>query len=325
VPVSCSFSSDPLIEALRSALCALRSALCALRSALCALRSALCALRSSVTLRAGSILLGLLLLTSAILKLSGDAPASLGQNSVLFSPPVRMLTIEAELLLGLWLVSGWQAGAARLAALSFFGLLAAVSLWLALEGQSSCGCFGRIAIHPWVTLIFDLSAVGALAVFRPRLVSSDRGRTGLKGLMCAGVGAVVLLTTVTAGLMAYWRADFSAVLVRLRGEPLTIEPALFDLGSGVSGQGREFEIRVTNHSARPVRIVGGPTKCPCAIADELPVTVPAGGTITLPMRAKFTGTVGIFRHELLLYTDNPEQPAATARIMGTVVDQAVGP
>ncbi len=272
-----------------------------------------------------SVLLGLLLLSTAILKLSGGAPASLNQNAILFSPPVRMLTIEAELLLGLWLVSGWQAGASRLAALAFFGLLAAVSLWLALEGQSSCGCFGRIPIHPWATLIFDLSAMSSLAVFRPRLVSSDRGRMGLKGLMCAGIGASVLLSTVTAGLMAYWHADFSTVLARLRGEPLTIEPAVFDIGAGVSGQGREFEIRVTNHSAYPVRIVGGPTKCPCAIADELPVTVPAGGTITLPMRAKFTGTVGIFRHEVLLYTDNPEQSAATARIMGTVVDQPLGP
>jgi hypothetical protein len=37
-----------------------------------------------------------------------------------------------------------------------------VSLYLALAGQRSCGCFGRMTVSPWLTLIFDIAAMAAL-------------------------------------------------------------------------------------------------------------------------------------------------------------------
>lgn len=46
---------------------------------------------------------------------------------------------------------------------------------MALAGESSCGCFGRVRTSPWLTLSFDLAAVGALLRFPP--VEADHPST----------------------------------------------------------------------------------------------------------------------------------------------------
>ena len=53
-----------------------------------------------------------------------------------------------EAVLGLWLLSGWSARAAWAGATGFFALMASASLYLALAGQQSCGCLGRIQVNP---------------------------------------------------------------------------------------------------------------------------------------------------------------------------------
>lgn len=180
-------------------------------------------------------LVGVLLLAAALLKLAGSTADSLGQNAALFSPAARMVTIQSELLLGLWLLSRWQAQAARWAALAFFVGLAAVSLWLVLQGQSSCGCLGRIAVHPWATLGLDLVVLAMLALINPTSVALHAGPLS-RSVVTATVGAAVLLTASALVMMAYWRADLVTVLARLRGEPLSIHPSITDLGEGVQGR-----------------------------------------------------------------------------------------
>lgn len=107
--------------------------------------------------------LGLLLLTAAGLK----AYDPLAQDSFLGSPRLHIAAIETETLLGLWLLSGWSVRASWVSALGLFSLLAGVSLWLALEGQSSCGCLGRVQVSPWAMFALDLAALMALAIWRP--------------------------------------------------------------------------------------------------------------------------------------------------------------
>jgi thiol-disulfide isomerase/thioredoxin len=76
--------------------------------------------------------------------------------------------VEFELALGIWLLSGLFRRLAWLAALLCFGLFCAVTLYKGLMGAASCGCFGRVHVNPWVTLLaVDLPAAAALGVFRP--------------------------------------------------------------------------------------------------------------------------------------------------------------
>lgn len=63
-----------------------------------------------------------------------------------------------EGLLGLLLLSGWAKRAAWFLAVTFFLIVAGVSLYLGLMGQSSCDCFGRIRVSPWGAFALDVAA-----------------------------------------------------------------------------------------------------------------------------------------------------------------------
>jgi hypothetical protein len=104
--------------------------------------------------------LGLLLLLTALLKAQGSDEGALGQNTILFSPRLRFAVMEAEALLGLWLLSGWAKRAAWFFAVAFFLVVAGFSLYLGLMGQSSCGCFGRIHVSPWNAFALDVACLG---------------------------------------------------------------------------------------------------------------------------------------------------------------------
>ncbi|MFO0845809.1 MAG: hypothetical protein U0797_26075 [Gemmataceae bacterium] len=262
-------------------------------------------------------LIGVLLLAAALLKLAGGTADSLGQNAALFFPAARMVSVQAELLLGLWLLSSWQARAARWAAMGFFAAMAAVSLWLALQGQSTCGCFGRIAVHPWATLGLDLAALVAFALLKPNNAGSGPGLLS-RGVVTATFGAVVLLTASALGMMAYWQADLATVLARLRGETVRVHPALTDLGRGRRGEWRAFDVWVKNHSDQPIRLAGGSSDCACVATEELPCTVPPRGMAVITVHARFTGTTGLFQHEYVLVTDDTNQPFLIARFTGQV-------
>jgi hypothetical protein len=98
-----------------------------------------------------SLVLGIFLLSAAALKAQGLVTDPLAQDSFLASPRLLVATIEIESILGLWLLSGWWPRASWAATLVFFGILAGTSFYLGWAGQSSCGCFGRVRVSPWLT------------------------------------------------------------------------------------------------------------------------------------------------------------------------------
>jgi hypothetical protein len=261
------------------------------------------------------IALGVFLLVTAGLKLHGLVVDPLAGDSFLASPRLQIAAIEVELLLGLWLLSGWQLCAARLVALAFFGILASASLWLALQGQSSCGCFGRVQVNPWATFALDVVIVAALG-FVPMSAASSNA-VSWAGILRIVSGAAVLL----AGIVGIFFLAFDnplAALAHLRGERIVVQPAVSDVGEGVSGEWRDFEILITNHGDSPVRIVGGTDDCACSTTSDLPVTIPAHGSAALTLRGRLSGTPGRFLQRYVLYTDDSEQGVLTARFAGRI-------
>lgn len=148
-----------------------------------------------------SRILGLVLIAAGALKGQELLQGFAGTDSRL-DHAATIGIVLFELLFGLWLVLGlWPRVSWWLAAGCFVAFLK-VALDRAVEGKSSCGCFGRVAIPPWYTVAFDGAAVLALACsyplgaapVAPRQVRRRAAVLGVVGLALLGAGAVHFAT-----------------------------------------------------------------------------------------------------------------------------------
>lgn len=264
------------------------------------------------------LVLGTLLLVAAGLKADGVALGPFGGGSFLESARLQVATIEVEVLLGLWLLTGWAARLSWAAALAFFVVLAGASLTLALAGKASCSCFGRLTVNPWLTFGLDVGAVVALSLCRPKRWSGRFG-TGdfspvLKVLSVAGL----LLALVGGGMLLVFGGPAEA-LAWFRGEAVTVSPAVADVGKGSRNEGRSFQLRLTNRTDRPIRVVGGTNGCACVATKDLPLALGPKETASIEVTVRFGGSPGYFRNPFLLYTDDEGQPHLVGQYSGVVV------
>lgn len=114
------------------------------------------------------ILLAVVLLAVAGLKAHQLATESVLGTGLLDSRWLLMATVEFELLFGLWLLAGLIPKPTWAVALACFGVFAFVSLYKALSGYATCGCFGRVQVNPWYTSTLDLGIVLSLLLWRPK-------------------------------------------------------------------------------------------------------------------------------------------------------------
>jgi len=115
-----------------------------------------------------------LLLVAAVLKAQQLATEPVADNSLLTYRWALIAQVEFEIALGLWLLSGLYRRLAWAVATTCFVGFCGVTLYKGVTGEASCGCFGRIRVNPWYTLLLDVSVVILLLLFRPDLRPARR-------------------------------------------------------------------------------------------------------------------------------------------------------
>lgn len=115
-------------------------------------------------------LLGILLLAAAVLKGWHLLTTPVANNDVWTSRLFLITQVEFELALGIWFLSSLFKKAAWLTGLVCFSVFSVIALYKGISGAESCGCFGKIHVNPWITLLaIDLPAVISLGLFQPNL------------------------------------------------------------------------------------------------------------------------------------------------------------
>ena len=61
----------------------------------------------------------------------------------------NICVVEFELAFGIWLIFGLLPRLTWLATVGLFTVFGGVSLYKALSGEASCGCFGAAQVNPW--------------------------------------------------------------------------------------------------------------------------------------------------------------------------------
>ncbi len=139
-------------------------------------------------------ILGTVLLAAALLKGHQLATGLVDGGSLLSTRWFMIFVVELELGMAAWLFSGYAPAALRRAGILVFSALCGVALAKGLVGETSCGCWGRWAVSPWVAAALDAAAVaasfGARCPTLQRRVSSRPSR-GLA--LAAGLWALVAL------------------------------------------------------------------------------------------------------------------------------------
>jgi hypothetical protein len=110
-----------------------------------------------------------------------------------------------------------------------------------------------------------------------------------------------------------------AALARLRGDLITVEPAVSNVGEAETGVERMFRVELTNRTDRPIRIIGGTDNCSCIATDSLPLTLFRDQPQSIEVWVRFRGSAGRFQHRFVLLTDDARQPVVVARFTGRVL------
>ncbi|AMV27856.1 hypothetical protein VT84_25865 [Gemmata sp. SH-PL17] len=260
--------------------------------------------------RCAVCLVGLYFLAAAALKLFSDGSVSAGE--MVYTPALRFLAVQAEIVLGTWLILGRWRLAAFMSACLLLAMFALLSLFSFLRGQSNCGCFGDLKVHPGITATVNLVALGLLALSRPQMRwKENRGAVVAVGTLAALTGGLAWVANGPVG---------NTLLARWQGQTVALQSSVVEAGEATEGTRRQFPVVVTNRSSRDVRIIGGNADCTCTTTRNLPVTVPASGEVTVEIDLKFRGTPGRFEHRFELFTDDKTHPKLRGVIVGHVAD-----
>jgi len=192
---------------------------------------------------------GCLLITAALLKAHNLYRDPFAIDPILPTRAWMIAALVSEFGVGVWLVTGVYARTARLIAAVLFGFFGTISLDRALNGEASCGCFGRVAVTPWLMSVLDFCLVLALATIQtPAIPPALHTRRFL----------LTIMVVVTAGIAAVWLLQDASADARL-----VVDPPIVQFGELKHGQRKTANIVLVNPGEVPVTVSSMRTSCPC--------------------------------------------------------------
>ena len=267
---------------------------------------------------------GSLLLISAFLKFQ-----NLGLSNSLVSelmPQFEWLIIQLEILIGMWLISGWWGNSSRVALLVLLSTFFGANLVMVVQGRSTCGCLGAASVSPIWMLVFDFFAILVIASSNPTASRNARSNQVSAQVTCLPITRPLLVLTIAAASIvgALFICFSPAIASKLAqfseyGQTVSVDPAVSDAGSGVPGEWRTIPVRLQNNGDTPVRLMGGKDGCSCRTLHSLPLTIAPRNHVDLEVSVKLGTTPGVQNSSFWLLTDCRNQGTLLCRWRAVVI------
>lgn len=156
----------------------------------------------------------------------------------------------------------------------------------------------------------DESRIGSI----PPAQASGRGRRSWLWPSLAVFGALLVLGTA---VVARSFGSLPMALHYLRGDRLFLEPARLRVGPLEVGKPITTFTEIRNDTAVSVRLLGANYRCTCAIAKDLPATIPAGATFRLPIVVQALKNKPTVDESIVIFTDCKERPQLVVHVLGS--------
>jgi hypothetical protein len=247
------------------------------------------------------------------------------------APQLEWMLIQAELVVGVWLVVGWFAYYGWLASLLMFGSFVGASLVMTWQGRSSCGCLGAIEFNPWWMFLFDLAIVGLLLRANGgnrHIVGAPLEGAGRFGKNTAhmqfliaqkgAMGAVVFSSAILGALAVQYSPVIASTISdkvppQLSGQFLVASPAIVDVGQGTPNQWRTISIQIANRSDQKVTLIGAEQGCRCRAIKSLPIEIPAYENVEIEVDVRLGQKPGLQQDRFWLMTSHQQQSMLICR------------
>jgi len=264
-------------------------------------------------------ILGSFLLLTATLKIVGFEDFAYSGIGFFLDPWLLTLFIELEIVLALWLLSGWYRVASYFFATLTFAGFALASFYLGWIGVKSCGCLGAIKTSPWLTFTVDIVVLVALQVFRPNMKEFFKGPSSRTTIVAPTMGLMIFVIVGIIGWLAHQSFEpIEGLFAHLRGDRLTARPGLVRIAPGTTGDKTIATIEVVNWTNRDIRIVGGSSDCNCVATQDLPIIVQPHRAQPIQIIFTYGRTAGFFSRKVWLMTDDPQR-FINLRVLGRTI------
>ncbi len=142
-------------------------------------------------------LVGVLLVLAALLKAWDTTPAAAWFGNRNLDELAQLLQINVELLLAAGCFSGLAPKTIRRLLLLLFSCFAIYALYLVVAGAESCGCFGPVKVHPWVTFTLDITVLALLYCWNPNLQDVEKSPPSRRWTVFFLIYAALAMSTTT--------------------------------------------------------------------------------------------------------------------------------
>ncbi len=174
-----------------------------------------------------------ILLLAAIMKAWQLATVPALSEGLFYARWFNLAVVEFELAVGLWLIFGLLPKLSRWATIGLFTTFAGVSLYKALSGETSCGCFGSAQVNPWWTFVLDVVIVGvSFSCRNPRMIPPS---FPVREIGCFVVSWIIVTMLIFCAVISVKKQDLSALGTEMKGidgrKTVLVDPKKWQAGN----------------------------------------------------------------------------------------------